>query len=127
MEIGGFEVRQSSGLSVTIANTGTVDLTVSALTVTSFEGTSFTLGRAPTLPFVVLPAATVAVEILYQPTTVGPSRGTLQISSNAVNTPEVTVALEGTAVAPPAPEIIVSPPTLTFGEVEVPGFPKTCE
>ena len=100
---------------------------MSALTVTSSEGTSFTLGRAPALPFVVLPAATMEVEIVYQPTTVGQSRGTLQISSNAANTPEVTVALKGTAVAAPAPEISVSPPTLTFGEVEVPVFPITLE
>ena len=120
-------MRQSSSLTVTIRNPGVADLTVTALTVTSSEGTSFTLGRAPTVPFVVLPQASAEVEIVYQPTTVGPSRGTLQISSNAANTPEVTVALEGTAVAPPAPEIIVSPPTLTFGEVEVPVSPKTLE
>ena len=112
---------------MTISNLGTADLTVLALTVTSPEGTPFTLGNAPTLPFVVMPGATMAVEIVYQPTAVGPSKGTLQIRSNAANTPEVTVALEGTAVAAPAPEILVSPLTLTFGEVEVPVFPKTLE
>jgi hypothetical protein len=101
---------------VTVSNEGTADLTVLDLVVT---GGDFTLGQAPSLPVVIVPNASVPVEVVYQPTVAGVATGTLDIQSDVANTPLVTVDLSGTGQAAPVAQIDVQPTVLAFGEVQM--------
>jgi len=105
--------------SVQVRNTGNVNLMLTALGIESSVGTEFTLKSAPTLPAVLTPLAAVNVEVQYRPETIGTVTGALHIRSNADNLSDVTVALNGTGVSVPMPQIIASTPALAFGEMQV--------
>ena len=65
------------------------------------------------------PDASRVISVRYQPAAVEPSQGELTISSDAVNTPAVTLMLEGSGVAPAAPQMTLEPEILEFGQVEI--------
>jgi hypothetical protein len=122
---GAVQVGEPSGSAVTVAksvqirNTGTTNLRLTALGVESSVGTEFALGSAPVLPVDLTPQAAVNVEVEYRPETIGTVTGALYIRSNADNLSDVTVALNGTGVSVPLPQIIASTPALAFGEMQV--------
>jgi hypothetical protein len=122
---GEVEVRTSPDASiaatkfVTIRNTGTAPLTLTALELEIPGAAQFVLGHIPTLPVSLMPEAEVTVEILYHPTTLGSVTGRLRISSDAANMPFASVSLTGTGIAVPVPQIEVSPAAVVFDEVTV--------
>jgi uncharacterized membrane protein len=87
-------VGQTQTSQVTVTNTGTVDLTLSGLTVSG--NAALALGTAPALPARLAPKERVTVEISFRPRTAGAVTGTLQVASNASNTPQVVIRLRGT-------------------------------
>jgi hypothetical protein len=100
--------------TVTISSTGNESLTISSI------------GFSPALvPFtkidgcmanpVLAPGASCQVSVAYAPTNVGVTQAALVLTDNAPGSPQ-SVALTGTAVAapPPAPEVTLTPGTLSF-------------
>jgi hypothetical protein len=96
LDFGEIAVRQDRALEVIIRNTGTADLILSKLMVAGGASAVFTVQAAPTLPVTIAPGATVTVQIRFCPSTAGTVTGTLQVTSNASNTPQVTISLNGT-------------------------------
>ena len=119
VSFGEVELGMSPAIAVTIANAGNADLTVTGLQIDSEEPGVFRLGAVPMPPILVTPGASTPVQVIFEPTVAGPAMGTLQILSDVDVTPEVTVSLSGTGVAVPVPLISVTPPAVTFGDVQI--------
>ncbi|HEY7710282.1 MAG TPA: choice-of-anchor D domain-containing protein, partial [Candidatus Entotheonella sp.] len=113
------EVGMSRIVPVTIANSGTADLRVTDLVLTTSTGTDFSLASAPPVPMTVQPNTAITLDVRYEPMAVGTATGTLRIESNSLETPAVIVPLSGTGVAVPVPQLVVSPLSVSFGEVEL--------
>ncbi|WP_089717933.1 choice-of-anchor D domain-containing protein [Candidatus Entotheonella palauensis] len=105
--------------TVTLLNTGTADLILSAVRVDSSQGNEFRLFRPPTLPLTIIPGAGLTLEVQYRPTLVGSVTGAVRIRSNAANVDNLTIPLNGTGVDTRVPRIAVSRSTLDYGEVEI--------
>ncbi len=96
---------------LTVNNTGTDKLTITALAVTG-SGYATTNG----VPLVVDPGSSVAIALTFKPTTLGPAAGNLRITSDAANGPTTDVPLTGTGVAP---EITLDQSSISFGSQRV--------
>jgi uncharacterized membrane protein len=113
------EVGQSSALTLSISNPGTGDLEISAFTLDALAASGFALTGVPSVPATVAVGETLEIEVTFTPTAAGTVTGTVQLLSNAVNTPEVMVPLQGIGVSVSVPQISVQPVALSFGEVPV--------
>src|SRR5438094_7455145 len=88
----------SAAKTVTLQNTGTANLTISAITSSS---PAFLLASATTLPAVLTPGQTALVSVSFRPATVGSQAGSLKVTSTAPSSP-TTVSLSGNGVKPVA-------------------------
>ncbi len=113
-------IGQNTSLSLTVSNTGTAALTVSAI---GGSNTVFSV-TSPAIPFTIQPGGTVAVTVRFAPTAAGPASGTFTISSNDPNHPSVSLPVSGTGTTAAAPSITTSPTSLNFGSVTV-GKPQS--
>ena len=92
-------------LEVTIRNTGTAALNVSAISLLAPSGSPFGLtlnaGSKPcgSAAASVAAADSCTVQVKFEPPTAGPFSSTLQITSNAQGSPTVTVPISGTSAA----------------------------
>jgi Ca2+-binding RTX toxin-like protein len=103
---------RSAPQSVTLSNTGTANLVVSAVTVTGTDATSFAYDthNCGTL----VPAATCTVSgITFAPTSAGAKAASLTINHTAAGG-ETSVALSGTGTAPAA-GTLAAPTTVNVG------------
>ena len=93
----------SAPLQVTISNTGTTPLTVSAITLGTPSGPPYALavggGAKPCASATptIAAADSCTVQVLFAPTTAGTFTSTLQVTSNATNTPTVSLPISGTS------------------------------
>jgi len=94
LAFGSLNVGQSKDLSLTVSNTGTGALNVSALTA---SGAGFSL-YPPLSAFTLQPGGALPVTVRYTPASATTASGTLTIASNDPSSP-ATVALSGTGVA----------------------------
>jgi len=94
VNFGNVPVGQTQTSQVTVTNAGTAELTLTRLTVGGDD--ALALGTAPTPPVQLAPKATVTVEVRFRPSRARTVTGTLQVDSNASNTPRVTIPLSGT-------------------------------
>jgi len=92
---GEVELGQNLTLSVEIRNGGDADLELISVTIAAGIDTEFMLGDIPER---VAPGDIAVIEVTYQPTALGTVVGSLQLQSNAVNTPNVSVSLSGTGI-----------------------------
>lgn len=109
----------SAPRTVTISNTGTADLGVSALTLGGPDAAAFSMSGA-TAPFTLAPGEGATIDLAFLPPDPGARSATLTIQSDDPDEGSLTVPLSGNGVAPPpppAPHIAVSPATHDFGEV----------
>jgi hypothetical protein len=90
----------SSGpLTLTLTNTGGVNLSVQSLTLSGTNSSDFTLSPV-TLPLTIAPAASSTVGITFKPGALGARTASLSIASNDPASPAaVSLAGQGTAVA----------------------------
>ncbi len=95
LEFGDVAVNQTKDLPVTLRNTGTIQLTINALTIDNARFTSV----SPSAPFTLNADATQTVTVRFAPTATGQQRGTLTITSSDPARPTVTVALAGNGVS----------------------------
>jgi hypothetical protein len=112
ISFGTVAVGQSATQTVTLTNSGTEMLTVSAISVT---GTGFT-ASGPKLPVSLSAGQSASVSAAFKPTVDSQETGTITITSNAPNSPEL-VALSGTGTT--AAGLTVSPASIAFGTVTV--------
>ncbi len=99
--------------TLTITNTGTAPLNVTAISTTS----PFSVSPV-SIPSPLPPGASTSATVTFAPTTAGAISRTLTIASNDTAKPTVTIALVGMATAAPsAGQISVTPTALDFLEV----------
>ncbi len=113
---GNVPVGESGTVTLMIANDGNSELNVTSMTVTGGPENVFRLGSGRSAPFTVAPGEVETVDVVFVPRAAGVVTATLQILSNASNTPEEIVSLNGTGTAP---QLTLRPATLDFGEVPV--------
>ena len=102
----------SSIQSLTLANTGGSNLSVTGATVI---GTAFSISGA-SFPMTIVAGQSAALSVKFAPTTTGSFTGSVSVSSNASNAaPAVT--LSGSATAASTFLLSASPTTLSFGSV----------
>ncbi|NMF84560.1 choice-of-anchor D domain-containing protein [Nodosilinea sp. P-1105] len=92
-----------------LANPGRAPLQVEALRIGGPQASDFSLQRRCS---VVEPGGECQLSVQFRPTAPGDRQATLTLTSNAVNTPTVTIGLQGRGVVP---EVTVSPSTINFG------------
>lgn len=102
---------QNSTKSFTVTNTGSASLTISQL---SISATGYSVNGL-SIPSTVAAGASVSFNAVFAPTTAGSLAGTVNIASNAPNSP-TTVALSGTGVAATR-TLSFSSSSLAFGNV----------
>ncbi len=102
----------SSIQTLTVANTGGSNLSVTGATV---SGTGFSISGA-SFPMTIAAGQSAPLSVKFAPTTTGSFTGSVSVSSNASNSaPAVT--LSGSATAASTFLISVSPTSLSFGSV----------
>lgn len=110
-------VEASEPQIVTVTSTGNANLTVSGVSFTGTDPTSFIATNECTTS--VAPQVTCSIKVSFAPKTTGVKSASLVITSNA-KTPAPPIALSGTGILPPPPE--VNPATLS---VDVLGIVET--
>ncbi len=104
----------SSAQTLTVTNTGTSNLTISAKGLAGADPGQFALG-ADTCNTPVAPGNTCTIAVSFSPTSPGDKSATLEFTSNALTSPD-TVTLSGTGVQP---VLNASPDSLDFATVNV--------
>ncbi len=97
----------SAGQILTISNTGTATLTVSAITTTGPFATANS-------PLTIAAGASANISVTFSPVVAGSASGTVQITHDAAGSP-TSVALSGTGTQP----VISVPASLAFGNQRV--------
>jgi hypothetical protein len=100
----------SPAMPLTISNTGTANLNISAISITGTNASDFTVPAGIT-PMVILPGKSSTVNVTFTPSAVGARSAVLGITSNSAGSPH-NVALTGTGTFP---EISASPASVDFG------------
>jgi hypothetical protein len=106
-------IGQSSKQTLHITDTGSAPLTINSLTLNSSQF-SFT---GPAFPRTILPAQAVDYTISFAPTTAGSASASVQITSNASNSP-ASVSLAGVAEKAFA-AVQVTPSSISFGNLKL--------
>lgn len=104
----------SASQTITVSSTGNQALTISSIALTPAAGVFSESDTCMANP-VLAPGTFCTISVIYSPTLVGTDQATLIISDNAAGSPQ-SVALSGSAVAPPppAPAVTLIPGTLNF-------------
>lgn len=114
LDFGSVTVGQNKQLAVTISNTGTAPLNVTAATVTN---TAFTW-TGPAIPFTLAAGAQAVGAVWFAPSAAGAQSGSLTIASTDPAHPSLSAALTGTGAAA-VPKLTVDQTSLAFGSVPV--------
>lgn len=111
---GSVVVGQTDSRTVTVENTGSGDLTVSAISLNNNPDGEFALSGLPSLPATVAPSGSFSFDIVFSPLNDGAAAASVDIASDDSDEATVTVNASGTGVSP---EIGVSPGSVDFGDV----------
>lgn len=102
----------STSSSLTLKNTGTADLNITAITP---SGAGYSVSGF-ILPLTLAPGASAVGNVVFAPATAGTLNGSVTITSNSA-TAAPTVTLTGSGVAPATFLLSVSPTSLSFGSI----------
>ena len=105
LDFGPVYITATRTLDVTVVNAGCADLTVSSIMIDNADFTT-----TQTAPFTLIAGATQVVPVTFAPSIAGPITGTMEITSDDPDTPDLLIALAGTGLE--FPDIQVSPPAL---------------
>ena len=107
----------STARAVTLTNSGSGALTLSAITATAGFGVSHNCGAS------VAAAASCTLSVTFTPNSAGAASGSVNVASNAIGSPH-TVSLSGTGViASPVLAWVPASTALAFGDVSVGASP----
>src|SRR5207245_5048411 len=98
----------------TLTNPGSASVTVSQAHV---SGSGLSVGGLR-MPLTLVPGQKTAFSVVFAPASRGNITGSVSLVSNAMNSP-TTIALSGIGVQPLQPQISVTPPSASFGNVGV--------
>jgi hypothetical protein len=115
LSFGSVTVNTSTTQTLTLTSTGTAPVTVSSATVT---GAGFTLAGG-TLPVTLNPSQSLTLQVRFTPAMTGSASGQLVIHSDSSTGSSAAVALSGTSILAPSPQLTVSAGDLSFGSVTV--------
>lgn len=89
--------------SINLANTGVVDLAISAISLSGADSTQFalSLGSCPSFSPTLTPGTSCTVNLSFVPSAIGSKMAELLIASDAKASPLKSVILSGTAIDPP--------------------------
>jgi len=85
----------TSAQTVTIRNNGDGQLTINTLAVTGTDASQFAIVDLPTLPLQIAPGASLNVNVAFSPTTTGPKKAALHMTTNDPNHATFDVNLRG--------------------------------
>ncbi len=113
----------SAAQSVTVTNTGILDLDFSSVSLTGANSGDFTKSSDTCGGAAILPNSTCTIEIKFTPSAVGSRSATLSIADNAAGSPQ-TVSLSGTGAEP---SVGLSSAVLSFAaqQLNTPSAPQT--
>jgi len=114
LSFGSIAINASATQLVTLTSTGTAAVTVNAARVT---GNGFRIVGAR-LPVILSPGQSMTLQVQFIPGATGAASGKLTIGSNSTSG-NIAVALSGTGIEIPNPQLSVSPRSLSFGDVTV--------
>jgi hypothetical protein len=100
----------SAAQTVTLTNTGTAKLTITAIAITGADGKDFT--ETNNCGASLAAGVSCAINVTFTPKAAGTRTGTLSVSDDASGSPQ-TVALAGTGISVPVASL--APASLTFG------------
>ncbi|OYT99266.1 MAG: hypothetical protein CFE40_05195 [Burkholderiales bacterium PBB1] len=105
----------SADQTVTVSNTGTAPLAISALTLGGTQASDYRIssGGTCTAGGSVAVSGSCTVRLAFAPTAIGARNANLSIAHNATGSPS-TVTLNGTGTAAPQPTISLNATTKTF-------------
>jgi cytoskeletal protein CcmA (bactofilin family) len=83
---------------ITIDNIGSADLSISNITI---NNSSYLFLTPPTVPLIIPAGGSEVLSVIFQPATTGVVNGTLSITSDDPDSPEVNVYLSGEGLEPP--------------------------
>lgn len=114
---------ESNSKPVTLTNTGTAALTVTSISITAGNANFTANNNCPaSLPVGTTASSTCTINVLFDPTALGPLTGTLTVKTNDPTNPTQTISLTGTGV-PSGPAVATLNPaggsTLAFGNQAV--------
>ncbi|MCF8388897.1 MAG: choice-of-anchor D domain-containing protein [Bacteroidales bacterium] len=107
-------IGDSETWNMQVQNTGTADLTITAVNIPSGQpvSTSFTT------PYYIAPGGSATIPLSYEPDEFGPLNTNVTINSSDPINPSVSVSLTGNAVYS-GPYIFVSPDSYDYGDVRM--------
>ncbi len=108
---GNVRVSRSSSQDVTLTNSGSAPLTVSTLTISGDDASSFTRDIV-TLPITLAPGVSQAIPVTFSPSRVGLASASLAVMSDDPSRANAVIPLTGRGVSP---AVAVSPGSLEFG------------
>jgi Abnormal spindle-like microcephaly-assoc'd, ASPM-SPD-2-Hydin len=105
----------SAPMTVTVTNSGNAALNISAVAITGANAGDFAVATNTCTSGAIAATASCTVSITFTPTAVGLRQAGLQITDNAVGSPQL-VALSGmgTSSSGNGPAVTITPATLTF-------------
>lgn len=106
----------SAAQTVTLRNSGTANLTLTTITVGGTHAADFAKSGSCVNGGTVAANATCTITVMLTPSAVGARSGSIGIASNA---PAANIALSGTGVAVPVPQVSLTPTSLAFGNQTV--------
>ncbi|MDH5255413.1 MAG: choice-of-anchor D domain-containing protein, partial [Gammaproteobacteria bacterium] len=110
----------SATRTVTVTNSGGLDLAVGAVALAKPLAPPFALANDTCSAASLTPAASCTFDVTFSPTVVGNFGDTLDIPSNAQGTPTVTVEVSGSGVAQPVPAIAITDSVAPASDQEIP-------
>ena len=120
IEFGGVPFGKSSAAKVvTLTNTGTAPLQISALIFGGNDPTAFGSPDSPMLPVTIAPGSNIMFDVVYTPSIHGMQGGTLVVTSDDPLSPMASIQLHGNGTQA---KLAVSPMNIDFG-VTVVGSP----
>jgi hypothetical protein len=109
---------QTVTMEVRIANTGSSDLIISDISISSGSSSAFS-AAVDHSAIIVKPGDTINFNAIYNPQKVGTDTGTITISSNDPDLPSFNIPLSGNGAPAPVAEIEVNPMDIDFKTVYI--------
>ncbi len=116
LDFGSVFLGQFSVDTLLIRNSGDAGLVVTEISLAGANVADFTL-RATPPPFTIAPGQNQKLLVGFQPVDLGMKAGIIAIASNDPDQPVLEVIMRGIALAPPEPDISLSPDSLVFGDI----------
>lgn len=115
--------KTSASHTLSLNNSGTAALTITSLVLGGAQPGDFVQGGSCAAKVAVSPGTACTLEIGFKPTAAGQRTATAVLMTDTGN--QFNLALTGTGVAVPAPQLSLNPQSFDFGATDVGGTPLT--